>query len=86
MQLLTFLPALLFTTLTIAGNDQVALKPTTQDLKVPGKNPLTFCEAPDNYILNLDNVDLDPNPPQAYAQSSFITTPRYSLKPPVYSL
>lgn len=33
---------------------------------VPGDNPLQFCVKPDNQILEIDTVDLSPNPPQAY--------------------
>ncbi|KAL8890805.1 MAG: hypothetical protein Q9215_002109 [Flavoplaca cf. flavocitrina] len=33
-------------------------------LSVPGNNPLEFCADPTNYILAIDHVDLDPNPPQ----------------------
>lgn len=36
------------------------------DNDVPGKNPLQFCEDTAEYILELDNVDLSPNPPEAY--------------------
>jgi len=45
------------------GNDQVAL---TDDLKIPGDNPLAYCAAPDDYLLTIDHVDLSPNPPAAY--------------------
>ncbi|TKX26541.1 phosphatidylglycerol/phosphatidylinositol transfer protein [Elsinoe australis] len=34
-------------------------------LSVPGDNPLNFCATPDKDILELDRVDLSPNPPQA---------------------
>jgi hypothetical protein len=34
--------------------------------KVPGDNPLYFCEDPKSYILDIENVDLDPNPPLPY--------------------
>jgi hypothetical protein len=33
--------------------------------KIPGDNPLEFCQEPAEYLLEIDNVDLDPNPPQA---------------------
>jgi hypothetical protein len=36
-----------------------------EELQVPGENPFVFCEAPDDYLLNLTKVDLDPNPPKA---------------------
>ncbi|KAF2663209.1 hypothetical protein BT63DRAFT_380452 [Microthyrium microscopicum] len=32
---------------------------------VPGDNPLLFCEEPSKYILQIDNVDISPNPPKA---------------------
>ncbi|KAL8702473.1 MAG: hypothetical protein Q9201_004345 [Fulgogasparrea decipioides] len=35
------------------------------DLSVPGDNPLVFCSDPSDFILTIDNVDLDPNPPEA---------------------
>ncbi|CAF9904688.1 MAG: Phosphatidylglycerol/phosphatidylinositol transfer protein [Alectoria fallacina] len=31
--------------------------------KVPGDNPLEFCDKSDDYILTINNVDLEPNPP-----------------------
>ncbi|KAF2835276.1 Phosphatidylglycerol/phosphatidylinositol transfer protein [Patellaria atrata CBS 101060] len=34
-------------------------------LKVPGENPLYFCSKPDDDILQIKKVDLDPNPPKA---------------------
>jgi len=34
-------------------------------LKVPGDNPLYFCQATDNDQLQIDYVDLTPNPPVA---------------------
>lgn len=34
--------------------------------EVPGENPLTYCKADhDDDILELDHVNLDPNPPKA---------------------
>lgn len=33
------------------------------DFKVPGDNPLNFCADPKDDILEIENVDLDPNPP-----------------------
>ncbi|KAI4176747.1 MAG: hypothetical protein LQ343_000840 [Gyalolechia ehrenbergii] len=33
-------------------------------LSVPGDNPLGFCSDPSDFILTIDNVDLDPNPPE----------------------
>lgn len=33
------------------------------DLKVPGENPLKFCQNSDSYTLTINRVDLTPNPP-----------------------
>jgi len=46
----------------LTGSSQVAL---SDDLKVPGNNPLYYCSAADDDILKIETVDLDPNPPQA---------------------
>jgi hypothetical protein len=43
--------------------DQVTVK---EEYKVPGDNPLYFCNDPADYILTIDKVDLDPNPPKPY--------------------
>lgn len=62
----TVLLALLFSTFVAAnpllayGADQKILG---DDLKVPGLNPLSFCEKQDNYILKIDHVNLSPSPP-----------------------
>ncbi len=42
------------------GN-QVVVK---EEFKVPGDNPLFFCEDPKDNILEIENVDLSPNPPK----------------------
>ncbi|CAI6337456.1 unnamed protein product [Periconia digitata] len=34
------------------------------DFKVPGDNPLNFCADPKDDLLEIENVDLSPNPPQ----------------------
>lgn len=47
--------------LSFFGSDQQVLD---ENLKVPGDNPLEFCDKNDDFILTIDNVDLDPNPPQ----------------------
>lgn len=46
--------------LSFFGSDQQVLDKT---LEVPGANPLEFCEKNDDYILTINNVDLEPNPP-----------------------
>ena len=33
-------------------------------LKVPGDNPMYHCENPEENVLQLESVDLAPNPPQ----------------------
>jgi hypothetical protein len=40
---------------------QVAI---SEDFKVPGDNPLHFCGDPKDDILDIEKVDLSPNPPQ----------------------
>lgn len=40
------------------------------EFKVPGDNPLYFCADPKDYILKIDNVDLNPNPPLPYVYLS----------------
>jgi hypothetical protein len=37
-----------------------------EDFKVPGDNPLYFCEDPKDNLLEIEKVDLDPNPPVPY--------------------
>ncbi|KAF2475885.1 uncharacterized protein BDR25DRAFT_253502 [Lindgomyces ingoldianus] len=36
-----------------------------EEYKVPGDNPLYFCQDPADDILKIEKVDLDPNPPEA---------------------
>ena len=42
--------------------------------KVPGNNPLYFCDGAntDDFILDIEKVDLDPNPPLPYVRPSFV--------------
>ncbi|KAF2748601.1 phosphatidylglycerol/phosphatidylinositol transfer protein precursor [Sporormia fimetaria CBS 119925] len=40
---------------------QVAI---SEDFKVPGDNPLHFCGNPKDDLLEIEKVDLSPNPPQ----------------------
>jgi len=47
----------------VGAEDQ--LPTTDEDLSVPGANPLYYCSSPENDILVIENVDLDPNPPEA---------------------
>jgi len=46
-----------------SNDDQLRL--ADDSLNVPGENPLSFCEDPTGNILEIKNVDLDPNPPVA---------------------
>ena len=48
---------------SLGGQDP--LPSTDEDLRVPGENPLFFCSDPENDILTIEKVDLDPNPPEA---------------------
>ena len=34
------------------------------DLEIPGDNPLSLCSKPKDWILDLESVDLSPNPPK----------------------
>jgi len=49
---------------------QVAIQ---EEFKVPGDNPLYFCDDPKDNILEIEKVDLDPNPPVPYVA----TVPRF---------
>lgn len=48
--------------LLFAGNTQHALS-DTKGASIPGDNPLTYCEPPDDYILDIDYINITPNPP-----------------------
>lgn len=68
MKLTTFTPLLLAA--GAAALAKPALSPVTaleDSYKVPGDNPLYYCEDPESskYILEVENVDIDPNPPKA---------------------
>ncbi|KAL8944373.1 MAG: hypothetical protein Q9211_000607 [Gyalolechia sp. 1 TL-2023] len=57
-----FLSALVASkSLLFAANQQTLVD---NGLSVPGDNPLEFCSDPTKFILTIENVDLDPNPPQ----------------------
>ena len=40
------------------------IAPWDETLDVPGENPLQHCQVPEDDILTLESVDLDPNPPK----------------------
>jgi len=44
----------------MSGGSQVVIN---ENFKIPGDNPLYFCDDPKDYLLEIENVDLDPNPP-----------------------
>lgn len=37
-----------------------------EKLQIPGDNPLEFCQDPSHYLVEIENVDLTPNPPRPY--------------------
>ena len=53
------------------GQTQVKM---SEAKKVPGNNPLYFCDGAntDDFILDIEKVDLDPNPPLPYVRPSFV--------------
>ncbi|CAL8580802.1 Phosphatidylglycerol/phosphatidylinositol transfer protein [Xanthoria parietina] len=66
MKLTLSVPLLLSTLVAsksfLFGNQQQPL--VDDSLSVPGDNPLSFCANPSDYILTIEKVDLDPNPPE----------------------
>lgn len=44
------------------GSSQKALSDTL-GASIPGENPLTYCEATDDYILDIKHINIKPNPP-----------------------
>jgi len=58
------------TPLVLAASTSASLFGGTQRVledkpRVPGDNPLVFCQDTSDYILTIDYVDLSPNPPKA---------------------
>jgi hypothetical protein len=49
----------------ISLNNGIAPTDDKSDLSVPGKSPLRYCDKPDDNILEIYEVNLDPNPPKA---------------------
>lgn len=45
-----------------------------ESYSVPGENPLMHCDDPADDILDLQSVDLDPNPPKAYVSHPITQT------------
>lgn len=55
--------ATVVTSASLFGDSQKAIA-QDDNLSVPGKNPLNYCADPKDYILQIDHVDLSPNPPK----------------------
>jgi len=68
---LAFLPTffLLATAALVLGPNQQPQSPLVDPLgdptKVPGKNPVEYCSLEPDTIVNIQYIDLDPNPPLA---------------------
>jgi hypothetical protein len=55
-----------FASLSYSLQRQVQLPVAPNDsLDVPGNNPLVFCEDPKDYILDIDHIDVEPDPLKA---------------------
>jgi hypothetical protein len=68
MKVLTLATSTLFATSVSAGigffgGKSIDVAPWDDSLDVPGENPLQHCQDPKDDILDLKQVDLDPNPP-----------------------
>lgn len=72
MKFLSAVALLLATPLVSAASFQSFFDPsqapiqvdTTEDFPVEGDNPLVYCDNPANHVLQIESVDLSPNPPQ----------------------
>ncbi|RMZ86439.1 hypothetical protein DV736_g6332, partial [Chaetothyriales sp. CBS 134916] len=63
--LLALCTATLVSSRSLFGSSaQDALLDDKAALDVPGENPLQYCADPKDYILDIDYVDLSPNPPK----------------------
>jgi len=49
-------------TARVWGSEQKTID--DEKVPVPGKNPLKFCSSPDDDLITIDHVNLDPNPPK----------------------
>jgi len=61
--------------LFMPGGNQDQISFQTDDDRtnpVAGDNPLEYCAPPDDYILQIDSVDLSPNPPEAGVTLSIV--------------
>ena len=68
MRVITLLVSALLTVAVPARSSifgsSIEVAPYDESLNVPGENPLQHCQDPSDDILDLESVDLDPNPPQ----------------------
>jgi len=84
MKLALSIITLLYATLVTSNsfsNFLGSTDPATNDdekFQVPGKNPLTFCADPSDYILTIDFVNLTPNPPVAGETLSIVANGTFS--------
>lgn len=73
MKLITALTPLLFSSLVVSRSLSLfGDSPTTYDesLKIPGDNPLEYCQAShESDLVTIDHVNLTPNPPKAYVSA-----------------
>ena len=84
-------PAMKLTALLLAAISAVSVSATPswmpgqvtiqEDYKVPGDNPLYFCEDPKDNILEIEKVDLDPNPPVPYVATRMLSLPTIAIEP-----
>ena len=65
MKLASLLLSVVLTATVCAGlnGNQISVK--EDSVEVPGENPLFFCSNPPTDILEIDSIDLSPNPPIA---------------------
>jgi len=74
MKFITIAASALLATSVSAGILGTSSIHTTEDFPVSGKNPLKHCENPADDILEITNVDLDPNPPKPGNTLSIVAT------------
>lgn len=72
---LLLLAPLLASALSFASSSSHALE---EEFPVPGEQPLFFCKDPKDYILEVHNVDLVPNPPVPGEQLKIIANGTFS--------
>lgn len=63
--------------LTGASSSKSQATLADEPMPVSGDNPLFYCAAPKEYILDIDYIDLSPNPPLALVSSLCICSIPY---------